>query len=273
MGKFDGILICTDLDGTLLKNDKTVSMENLEAIEYFKAEGGAFTFVTGRMPCSLSRILKMVRPNVPIGCINGGGLYDLQTGKYLWMRALEDSALELVDYAVEQIEGIGVQANTFETIWFSHENSAMKKFREQTGAPDLRRHYREIGEPLAKIVFGDEREGGIDRLDKLLKSHPRADEFDLISSDPMLYEILPKGSNKGVVLPRLVEVLGLDIKKAIAVGDYYNDLEMLRAAGVGIAVANAVPEVKVAADRVTVSNEEHAIARIISDIESGELVL
>ncbi len=273
MGKFNGILICTDLDGTLLKNDKTVSVENLEAIEYFKAEGGYFTFVTGRMPCSLGRILKMVRPNAPIGCINGGGLYDLQTGKYLWMRALEDSALELVDYAVEHHEGIGVQANTFETIWFSQESSAMKKFREQTGAPDLRRHYREIGEPLAKIVFGDEREGGINRLDKLLKSHPRADEFDLISSDPMLYEILPKGSNKGVVMPKLAEALGLEMRKTIAVGDYYNDLEMLRAAGVGIAVANAVPEVKAAADRVTVSNEEHAIARIISDIESGELVL
>ena len=44
MGKFDGILICTDLDGTLYKNDKTISEENKEAIEYFKREGGYFTF-------------------------------------------------------------------------------------------------------------------------------------------------------------------------------------------------------------------------------------
>ena len=50
MGKFDGYLICTDLDGTLYRNDKTVSAENREAIEYFKREGGYFTFVTGRMP-------------------------------------------------------------------------------------------------------------------------------------------------------------------------------------------------------------------------------
>ena len=50
MGKFDGILICTDLDGTLYRNDKTVSKENREAIEYFKNEGGYFTFITGRMP-------------------------------------------------------------------------------------------------------------------------------------------------------------------------------------------------------------------------------
>ena len=50
MGKFDGILICTDLDGTLYKNDKTISEKNKAAIEYFKREGGSFTFVTGRLP-------------------------------------------------------------------------------------------------------------------------------------------------------------------------------------------------------------------------------
>ena len=54
MGKFDGILICTDLDGTILKNDKTISNRNIEAMEYFKKEGGYFTFVTGRMPFFVS---------------------------------------------------------------------------------------------------------------------------------------------------------------------------------------------------------------------------
>ena len=50
MGKFDGILICTDLDGTLINSSEKVSKENLDAIEYFKANGGLFTFVTGRLP-------------------------------------------------------------------------------------------------------------------------------------------------------------------------------------------------------------------------------
>ena len=50
MGKFDGVLICTDLDGTLLRNDKSISADNKAAIDYFKAEGGRFTFVTGRTP-------------------------------------------------------------------------------------------------------------------------------------------------------------------------------------------------------------------------------
>ena len=60
MGKFDGMLICTDLDGTLLRNDKTISCENIDAIEYFKQEGGYFTFVTGRMPFFVSYVLDTI---------------------------------------------------------------------------------------------------------------------------------------------------------------------------------------------------------------------
>ena len=73
MKKFEGILFCTDLDGTLLRSDKTLSKRNLEAIEYFKSEGGLFTFVTGRMPCTALNLYNTVKPNAPIGCINGGG--------------------------------------------------------------------------------------------------------------------------------------------------------------------------------------------------------
>ena len=63
------------------------------------------------------------------------------------------------------------------------------------------------------------------------------------------------------------------MEKTVAVGDYNNDISMLKAARLGIAVANACPEAKAAADAVTVSNEEHAIAKIISDIEQGKLLL
>lgn len=72
MGRFDGILICTDLDGTLLNSDRRISKENLEAIEYFKQEGGIFTFVTGRMPFFVSDMYEAVQPNAPFGCVNGG---------------------------------------------------------------------------------------------------------------------------------------------------------------------------------------------------------
>jgi hydroxymethylpyrimidine pyrophosphatase-like HAD family hydrolase len=149
----------------------------------------------------------------------------------------------------------------------------MAEFRAATGVPNLVGDYRKISEPLAKIVFGDKDGEKILRLAEVLYSHPRADEFDFIRSEHALYEILPKGVNKGSVIPKLAEHLHVDMKRTVAVGDYNNDIPMLISAGIGIAVSNACDAAKAAADMITVSNEEHAIAKIIYDIESGAISL
>lgn len=273
MGKFDGILICTDLDGTLLKNDKTISEENREAIEYFKREGGYFTFITGRMPYTSRRLYDMVKPNAPIGCINGGGIYDFEKEKYLWSITLPEGARELVGAVYDAVPSAGIQLNGLEAIYFCRDNDAMYHFRKRTGATFLQGDYRTVDVPVAKVVFGDEDEKNILRIAEILQNHPRSAEFDYIRSERTLYEILPKGSSKGNLLPRLAEILGVDMAKTVAIGDYNNDVSMIKMAGVGIAVANATEEAKNAADIVTVSNEEHAIAKIIEEIESGEIVL
>ncbi len=271
MNTFDGILLCTDLDGTLLRKDKTISPENLRAIEHFKSHGGLFTFVTGRMPYSASEIIRILSPNAPIGCINGGGLYDHRAGTYIWKQAISPDVLDMVEAADRALPDIGIQVNTFDGIWFSKENPAMELFRKVTGDPNLVRHYREIDEPMAKIVFGDTNEDGLLRLIELLHAHPLAHNFDFVRSEKILYEIMPKGIHKGKAIEKLAEHLRIDPRRTIAVGDYNNDVGMLREAGIGIAVANASEEAKAAADLITVSNEEHAIARVISDIENGKL--
>ena len=271
MKKFEGLLICTDLDGTLLRNDKSISKENLEAIEYFKSEGGYFTIVTGRMPCTVTDIYNAVKPNAPFGCINGGGLYDGEGGKYIWTQSLSRDALELAEYLDSHIEGLGIQLNTFDKIYFARDNKAMELFRLVTGAPHLKTDFGDFDLPLAKIVLGDTSEERLDLVASLLNGHPRAGEFDFTRSAPILHEILPKGTNKGRVLPILADHLGIDMSKTVAIGDYNNDVEMLRTAHVGVAVANAVEEAKAAADYITVSNEENAIARVIYDIEEGKL--
>lgn len=271
MGKFDGMLICTDLDGTLFKKDKTISPENLKAIEYFKSEGGYFTFITGRMPFFSKYAFDMIKPNAPFGCINGGGLFDGEKGDYVWKEAISDKALELVRYVDERMEDIGIQANTFYKTYFCRENDAMKKFRELTGVENHVCHYMEVKEPVAKYLFGSKDDNVIERVKKLLDEHPLADEFDFIRSEKTLYEILPKGIGKGTAIKNLCDYLNLDVKNTIAIGDYNNDISMFEAAGIGIAVANACKDALEAADYVTVSNEEHAIAKVIEDLEKGRL--
>ena len=272
MKKFEGILICTDLDGTLLRDDKSISKKTLEKIEYFKSEGGYFTFITGRMPFFVKNIYDVIDPNAPFGCINGGGIFDHREMKYLWTTELPKEAMELVRAVDEAVDGIGIQVNTFDKIYFSRNNLAMEHFRAATGMPNLEGHYDDVEEPVAKIVFGDTREEAIMAIKRVLDTHPKTEKFDYIRSERTLYEILPKGINKGAVLPRFSEILGIDPKRIVAVGDYNNDVAMIKDAGVGIAVANATDEAKAASDYITVSNEEDAIAKIIEDIECGNIV-
>lgn len=273
MKKFDGILICTDLDGTLLRCDGTISKENIEAIEYFKSEGGLFTFVTGRMPFFVSHIYNAVHPNAPFGCINGGGLYDFENKKYIWTAAMPDGVNELVRHIDENFPDTGIQVNTFDKVYFSKENNVMERFREITGLENLVCPYDDVKEPVAKIVFGNASDEQIEKISEALHRHPMAENFDFIRSERTLYEILPKGTGKGTAIKMLCEKLGLDKNKTVAIGDYNNDISMFKSARLGIAVSNACPEALAAADLVTVSNEEHAVARVIHDLADGKIRL
>lgn len=269
MNKFKGILFCTDLDGTLYSTDKTVSRQNLEAIEYFQSEGGLFTFITGRPPKTSQSICRVINPNAPFGCINGAGIYDHRLEKYLWSLSLPRDAMELVKAVDENLPEIGIQLNTEKEVYFNKDNGAMVFFRTVTGLPNIACPYSAVEEPVLKVVFAHEDEAQILALMELLQNHPKASQFDFIRSERLLYEILPKGASKGAALAKMADLLGIDPGKTVAVGDYNNDVSMLRQAKLGFAVANAVDEAKAAADYVTVSNNEHAIAAIIDGLDRG----
>ena len=273
MGKFDGILICTDLDGTLYKNDKTISLENREAIEYFKREGGYFTFITGRLPYYSIDAYNAVQPNVPYGCVNGGGIYDGAEDRYIWTREISRDAVELIASVDEKFSDIGIQICCFDKTYFAEANAMTEKFRKRTGLPNLVCDYRDVREPIGKIIFSSEDSEELSLIENTVRSHPKALKFDFVRSERTLFEILPKGVTKGLALMKLSEHLKVDASKTVAIGDFDNDVAMLRAAKLGIAVSNASKLALDAADVITVSNEEHAIAEVIYGLERGKYVI
>ena len=270
MGMFDGLLICTDLDGTLLKKDKSISSENIEAIRHFKNEGGIFTFVTGRMPYFVSQILEKINPNAPFGCVNGAALYDGKIDDYIWKATMPDGVMELVKYVDDNFNKVGIQVNTFYKTYFCKENKAMKNFRDRNNLENLVCHYEEVREPIAKIIFTSDDEYEIAEMEKELKRHPISFMFDFIRSEKSLYEILPKGINKGTSLLKLCQYLNIDKNKIITMGDYNNDIPMFNVSKVSIAVKNACKDALTAAEYVTVSNEDNAIAQVILDLKGGK---
>jgi Cof subfamily protein (haloacid dehalogenase superfamily) len=272
MKKFEGILICTDLDGTLLRNDKTISKENKEAIEYFKSEGGRFTFVTGRVPSAALPIYNMVQPNAPIGCFNGAGVYDYETDTFVHFNELPEESLVLTEMIDRALPDVGIQLNTATNVYFCKDNPAQQDFRTNTGLPHKVCPYTNREEPVGKMIFLHRDVERLQKAAELLTSHPLAEKFNFIRSEKTIYEILPKGATKGAAISHIARGCGVDISRTIAVGDYDNDVSMLESARVGIAVSNASEAAKNAADLVlSVSNEEHAIAKIIWDLDAGKI--
>jgi len=266
MKRYEGILLCTDLDGTLLNNDRTISKENLEAIAEFKEQGGAFTIVTGRSHFAIYDICQAVNPNVPVVCFNGACLYDWDTRELLPLAVLPDEVHTLLACVEQALPGVGMLTHTAKAVYFYGDNPAMDSFARVSHLPKITGHYQDVSEPIIKMVFATDEDEQMDKLTELLQSHPDVDRYDFIRSEKNLYEILPRGVNKGTALQNLVQYLGMDMRNTVAAGDYDNDIQMLRTAGIGYAVANARQDVKEAADRVTVSNQEHAIAAIIAEL-------
>ncbi len=270
MGKFDGMLLCTDLDDTLLTDNKQVSEKNRKAIDYFKSEGGLFTFSTGRVPMGARLILEYVVPNAPIVCFNGGGIYDFSENKMLWSRKLDSDAISAVEYVDRRLDFVGIEICTEEKIYFSKINAKVREHQVLEKLPDNDLDYHDIPEVWQKVLFMTE-EHELNIVRRTISESPFADKYTFVQSSPWYYELLPKNSTKGDGLIQLGELCGIDRSRIIAVGDNENDLEMVKMAGVGIAVENAIPIVKNSADYITADNNSDAIAKVIYDLENGTI--
>lgn len=267
--KFKGILLCTDLDETLLTTgDKRLTEENRQAIEHFKEEGGYFTFATGRVPAGAKIILDIIKPNVPMICFNGGALYDFEENNILWGKQLDRSAVRVLEFVEENFPHIGIEVCTDANLYFCKDDRVGEMHRNHENLPHYSQDYHNILVPWRKVIFLAE-EDEVAPLAEGLMASPYAGAYQFVQSSANYYELLPKGVSKGAALAELANIL--NVKKTIGIGDNHNDIELIKNAAMGIAVANAVEEAREAADYITLDNNSSAIASVISMLELGIL--
>ena len=251
MGRYDGILICSDFDSTLFVRGK-LSEENAEAIKYFQANGGLFTLVSGRHPEHFKQYYDLIRPNTYIMGLNGGALYDPDTEKRVyWGRLPEEAysrALSMLD-KYDRLDHIHIHR---EYDWFP----ITRENREEVEVDPT---------AISKIIFYVQREDS-DYMKEALKGEFERDKYALERSWINGIELLSVNDTKGAGIRRMRELLGDRVHTVIGVGDYENDVTMIEESDIGYAVENACDELKAVADRITVHCENHAIAQIMSDL-------
>ena len=255
MGKFDGILICSDWDGTLFTGE-CVPEESKRAIKYFQENGGKFTLCSGRPPFYIKEMLESIHPNTYTLALNGTVICDMDTDEIIKESFIDDDAYRIADELINSgIEIINVV-------------SCMKEMSDYYRQPTAQ-FYADI--PWLKtmsvyklaVTCADPNDG--DRLMKFAKT-VNTGKYSIQRSAQGYAEIILTEFSKGNAARALKEMIGADL--LISMGDYENDIPAFEKADVSYAVANAVPHLKAIATHVTKATvDECAVAEIIADIE------
>ena len=261
-------IFLSDLDGSLLTSDKKVSPKTMETLEKFVAAGNTFAICTGRdINSTLSVYNGMglrLKGSFAVA-YNGGQIYDIDKKSTVFRQGIDvDFARTLLDMAKEY--GVHVHTYNDEFILSEAYNECMEFYRRVIKTPlivaDNISPYMNV--PPCKIICIELHDHEKQERFRLAVLDKYSDKLDLMYSNDYYLELIPKGSGKGNALIRLSEHLGIPRENTIAAGDGENDISMIEAAGLGIAMINAPDTVKAVADVVTKSDNNHdGIAEVL----------
>jgi Cof subfamily protein (haloacid dehalogenase superfamily) len=259
-------LIATDLDGTLLRDDKAVSPRTVAALADAEAEGIEVFFVTGRPARWMGTVAEHLAGHGMAILANGAAVYDLHKGELIEAFPLpEDDALAVAHALRAALPGTAFAVERADS------------FYREPGYPGTEPDFGPPAPIEELLSVRDERQP----LLKLLAKHPSIDPDEFLaiglnvagqhgeitrSSDSALLEISGEGVSKATTLARCCAERGVTAAEVVAFGDMPNDLAMLDWAGTSYAVANAHPRVLAATEHRTATNNEDGVARVIERI-------
>ena len=257
-------LLAADIDGTLITSKQKLTEATLGAVAELRKQGKFFTLSTGRPIMGVKKYVHLVSPGVPLISYNGAMIIRPDNGEIVYERELSAaSAREIIRRGCEHGSVVIVWAKN--RLFTSVINEHVENYSRITGeAINL------IDDPEAVISLGvtkciwlDSAEN-ISRYRAELMEKP-VEEADHCTSTPNLLEFMSEGVSKGEGLKKICEYCGVDISEAIAAGDELNDISMIKAAGLGVAMGNAHEEVKAAAKHITLTNDEDGLAAVIRE--------
>lgn len=258
----------TDLDGTLLNDEKKITKETFLALEKWCQAGHKLVLCSGRALDSILHVFETLQLTFPgvylVGC-NGGEIYDCSKNKLLLRRAISYDDVEKV-FSLAQKHQIHIQTYSETHIITKKEGKELSYYKRAIHTPVI--ITEDIFSPLKKepckclaIELTD-----LERLDQFRQEVETqlGDRLSVIYSNPNYIEIFPAESGKGSSIIWLCNYLNIPIANSLAAGDEMNDISMIQTAGLGIAMCNGRMEVQQAADLVTShDNNRDGLAEIL----------
>ena len=255
--------IALDLDGTLTNHDKVVTPRTRQALLKAQKLGAIIILASGRPTYGIvpvAECLELEKRGGYILSYNGGNIVNAKTGEKLFSQFLPDAVIPIL-YKYAREHGYALLGYAGNEIITEMPDDPYVKEESRINKMNIRKVENLLDalepHPTKLLMTGDPTD--------MLKAEEElveilGEKMDIFRSAPFFLELVPKGIDKAQSLLRLLSKINLTPADLIAFGDGYNDQSMLKLAGVGVAMANAAPEVRADADYVTLSNEEDGVA-------------
>ncbi|HCC03901.1 MAG TPA: Cof-type HAD-IIB family hydrolase [Clostridiales bacterium] len=249
-------LIVLDLDGTTLRNDKTVSDNTINTLLDVRDRGNTILFATARPPRDAYKYVPEALKNNPIICYNGAAVVSSNDLDVIYEKQIaKNDVLKILDicenfgYNQLSIEVKDTLYSNFDTTpFFGNAKNEIKDLRQM----EYKNAYKVI---ICSEKLIDE---------KILKLFPKTVK-GVITDKKTLCQIMNAESSKWIAINSLVDKMGIKKENIIAFGDDVNDLEMIKNAGTGVAMENAEEQLKEIADYITDTNENDGVAKFLKD--------
>lgn len=232
---FENWLVVSDIDGTLKNKVRTIPKRNYTAIREFINRGGNFTLASGRLQSSLGRNYERVQPNQPAVVLNGAGIYDYREQKMIWRSTIGEKGRNFVRAIFEKYNSpfnnvdIGIYFDDYVYIVKSGLLSKGTMFFDKANHEIVKSIDEVPDEGWMKVIFWSN-PITINNLKALISKEENPDANFMMSSLWSL-EMLQKDTHKGVGIMKLADMLGIEKSHVAAIGDYYNDWDMLKTVG------------------------------------------
>lgn len=277
MGKFDGMLLVSDFDNTLVYTTPALKEgrpcpdmvpRNLQAINHFMEEGGRFAVATGRSLAGYRIPAAMVPANAPAIVNNGGGIYHFEEERFMLELLLPDNAWQHIAQLMDAFPTLCLElCDRYEYVQVMRPTPWNDRHAKLTGAPyHVIDHVGPdtVNVPLFKALLVEDQEI-LEQVRDYAQQQDWGDQYEFIFSSSRLLEMTAQGANKGEMVKRLMELY--HCKTLICAGDHLNDMPMLQAADRAFCPANAQPELLAAGCTPVCHCQDGAIADIVEILE------
>lgn len=276
MGIFDGCLLACDIDGTLLLNDYMPQV-NVDKIKYFVSEGGQFSLATGRTAGAISSVTKRLDCIAPSIVANGSMIYDIQNDKQIYELFIPNSDRRIVEAVIKGCKTIGVEAHCGKKVIVLNQNQESIDHAIYENLDTILLDYNSaLQYNWNKVIYLSANDNELETTKKIISSFEHSSQF--VDTSAVIdgrrryyYEHVPKGVSKAATLKILCEKLNIKKGCCFAIGDYYNDLEMIKTADIGAALIDSPREVQAAATTVVCDAQNGAVADFIDYLTERKL--